>query len=326
MADFIHSVMSTTQTIAADGVEVIDLPVNPLSVLLINIKPLNVTSTLADYSSMTALIGAITNLRVDWRGQSIIDASGLDLAAYAYLAQGIEIYGSNMAETNDFRRSVVLPIVFGNRAYNPEECIPSTKRGELELSIDWDIAATGFDAITRSIETIELPDANPTFYQRLTTLTQVFAATGDNDIDLPIGPVLRGILGFGTTAFAGATPVPTLGRMRFLIDNIEQMYMSTDFETVRAVVGLMGRHPSAILDHFHGVAADGAGEEDTRSQQFLSTLYENYAYLDMNPTGDDLYSQPTAGAGRVFLRVTAESANAARIMPISKMVNAEFFK
>ncbi len=324
--EFVHSVMRTTELIAADGEEVLDLPVNPLSVILINIKPLNNTATITDYSVIAEILTAIDSLRIEWRGGSIIDMSGQDLAAYAFYAQGLVPWASNVVETNNDRRSVVLPIVFGRRAYDANECLPATKRGEMQMTIDWDIASGGYDAVTRSIETVELIGATPAFFQRATTLAQTFAAIGDNDVDLPIGNILRGILAFGTTGFAGATPAPTLGRMKLLINNLERSYSTTDFETSRAIIGLMGRGYPALLDHFHAVNAAGGAQEDSQAEQLEGALHELYTYLQLDPTGDDEYSVATEGSGRVNLRINAEAANAVRIIPVEKVAVAGFFK
>lgn len=255
-----------------------------------------------------------------------MDLSGQDLAAYLWMVMGIDIAGSNTVETDNDRRSIVLPIPFGRTLWNPDECIPETKKGELQLSITFDIAATGFDGLRFSLETLELPDAAPPFFQRITTQAITFAATGNNDVDLPIGNIIRGILAFGTTGFAGATPAPTLGALRVLVDNVEHGYSSTDFEVSRAIVAGLGRTPPYLLDHFHGVNAAGAGQEDTQSQQVNAALHELYTYLDYDATRDDRYSIETKGLSRIHVRVNAEAANAARFLPVEKVLMTDFFK
>lgn len=325
MASYIHSVLLTNQTISADGEEIIDLPVNPLSVILINIAPLNNTAAIANYTSLAGLLAALTNIRVEWRGQSIVDISGIDLAAYLMWVYGIDLIGSNVVETDNDRRSIVLPIIFGRKAFSVDECLPSVQRGELQLHLTWDIANTGYDGVTRSIETIELPGSSPAIYQRITTLSQTVAATGYNDVELPIGNTLRGVLAFGTTAFAGASPAPTLGRMSLMKDNVEIRVSSSDFETIRAIPGLTGKHVFTLLDHFHSVNAAGAAQEDTQAQQISQSLYENYALIDLDPTNDDSFVLDTAGAGRVNLRFNAETADSVRVFPIERVDNASFF-
>jgi len=323
---FIHSILAVNQAIAADGEQNYDLPVNPLSVILLHLSPLNETSTIANYAAMAGLLTGLDNIRMTYRGTSVLDLTGEDLVAFLTLATRFDIRQSNMVETDDDRRSLVIPIPLSRKPYDQQECFPEVKRGESVLTCTWDIAATPFDGLRISIETIELPDATPTHFQRITTIAQTFAATGPNHVDLPIGNVIRGILCFGTTGFAGATPAPTLGELRLLLDNIEYGYSATDFEVSRAIAALTKGRLGAYSDHFHGVDASGGAQEDTQQQQHGISKFDNYTYLDYDPTEDDAYSIVTGGAGRVHLRVDAETADAARFLPIEKMEIAEFIR
>ncbi len=327
MADrFIHSILAQNQAQLVDADVVIDLPVNPLSALYLNLSPLNETSVITAYSSLQTLLAAVTAIRVTWRGSSLLDLSGQDLAAYLWMVMAIDVMGSNTVETDNVRRSIILPIPFGRSVWNPDEAIPTTKKGELQLQLTFNVAGAGFDGLRFSIESLELPDAAPTHFQRITTQAITFAATGNNDVDLPIGNIIRGILAFGATGFAGTTPAPTLGALRLLFDNVENGYSSTDFEVSRAIISALGRHPPHLTDHFHSVNAAGVGREDTESQQITAAIHELYTYLDYDATRDDRYSLETAGASRIHLRINAEAANAARFLPVEKVLVTDFFK
>ncbi len=324
MARFIHSKLRTLTTVAADGDVVLDLPVNPLSVILIQIAPLNETSTIGDYSLLAALLGGVTNVRVSHKGASVVDGSGTDLAMVAMLWHRLRIWQSNAVETDDSRRSIVLPILFGRRGYEPDECFPETKKGELQMTMSFDIAATGFDGLKFSVETVELPEASPSTVQKVTTLAQTFNATGQNDIDLPIGNAIRALLCFGTTSFAGATPAPTLGQLEVLRDNIQHGYTSTDFEVSRAIAGLAGVNFPPDNRHIHSVNAAGAGREDTLEPQVGLSLDAQYTLLNFDPLWDDSYVLDTDGAGRVNVRSDAEAANAVRVLPIERVAASVF--
>ncbi len=323
---FIHSILTADRLQAADGEFTVDLPVNPLSVVLLNLKPLNDTGTIAEYSSMQGLLSAIDNIRIDWRGTAVIDINGQDLAAFLWMASRSRACATNLRETNDERRSLVIPIPLTRDIWSPSECFPATKRGELILTIDFDIADTGFNGLRFSIETLELPNAAPTHFQRLTTQAITFGSTGNNDIDLPIGNIIRGILAFGTTAFTGAVPAPTVGAMRLLVDNIETGYSSGDWETLRAVAAMVGQEPHWVLDQIHGVDAAGGAQEDTQPQQSEAAAFENYCYLDYDGLRDDSYALDTKNASRVHLRVAAETANAARFIPVEKILVTDFLR
>lgn len=324
MADYIHSVLSANQVITADGDVTFDLPVNPLSVILLHASPLNNTGTIGNYRFLGSLLTAFGSVRVTHKGSSVVDARGDDLAVLSMLFNHVPIVQTNNTETDGDRRSLVLPILFGRRAFMASECFPESRRGELLLTITFDIAGTGFDGLRVSIETIELPDASPAFVQKVTTLAQTFTATGQNDIDIPIGNVLRGVLLFGTTGFVGATPVPSLGQLEFLIDNRQRNVSSSDFEVMRAVMALNGGAFPSTFEHIHSVNAAGAGREDTLEPQLGASLTSRYALMQFDPTMDDEYAVDTQGAGRVNVRVTAETADLVRALPIEKVPVAVF--
>ncbi len=251
MADFIRSILRTNSAIAADGDIVYDLPVNPLSAILLHISPLNESSTIGTYRYLQELLGALTNVRVTHKGTSVVDASGRDLGALALLYHRMSIWQSGQMETDNFRRSIVLPILFGRRAFHPTECFPETRKGELQLTITYDIAAAAFDGLRMSIETIELPDASPEFVQKVTTSSSTFAATGQNDVELPIGNFIRAILLWGTTGYTGATPAPTLGQLSVFKDNRQIGFTATDWEVLRGDFGLKGIPFPPDFRHIH---------------------------------------------------------------------------
>lgn len=326
MPQFIHSILQTNVAVAADGDQVYDLPVNPLSVVLLHVSPLNETSTIGNYSLLEALLSALDNVRVDHKGAAVVNLNGADLAALAMLWHGYPIWQSNAVETDDDRRSIVLPIVFGRRAYDARECFPETKKGELQMTCTWDIADTGFDGLRISIETIELPEATPDFVQKVTTLAQTFAAVGQNDVDLPIGNVIRGVLLWGTSSYTGAAPAPTWGQVQVLRDNKQVYYSAADWEVARGVHGLLGRPFPPCFRHIHSVNAAGAGREDTLEPEIGVSKDAYYLLLPFDVTGDDEYSLETAGAGRVHVRADAEAAEAVRALPIERVPSSTFLE
>ncbi len=324
MARFTHSILAADQLVTADGDQVFDLPVNPLSVILLHVSPLNDTGTITDYSLLAGLLSAVDNVRVDHKGAAVVNARGDDLAVLAMLWHRLSIWQSNAVETNNDRRSIVLPILFGRRAYTPDEAFPATRKGEFRMTVTWDIADTGFDGLRISVETIELPDAAPSFVQRVTTLAQTFAATGQNDIDLPIGQIIRAVLLFGTTGFAGAAPAPSLAELSLLVNNLQTHYSASEFAVLRGVHGLLGIPFPPDFRHIHSVNAAGVGQENTQEPEIGGSIDDNYVLMNFDPTQDDEYSLVTEGAGRVNIRVNADTADAVRALPIEKIPAAQF--
>lgn len=314
----LHSVAVQERAISADGVEVFDLPVNPLSVVLVCLRPLNDTGTLTDFARYLALVGAVNRATVVHRGSAIRSMSGRDQAAMNYYRHGIMPKGANEDDVNNERRLAVLPIIFGRFAYDPTSCLPASRRGELSLELDLDIADTGYDGLRLSVETVELLDARPTEFERQVSIARTFAATGEASIELPLGNVVRGLLLFGTTTFAGAAPAPTWGRVGVRVDNEEHSYASTDFEVASMLTALMGRQPPALDNHAHQFEPV-AGVETLGTLEQGQDGWANYAYLDFDPTRDDTFSIDASKASSVQITSNVETADAARVIPVERM-------
>lgn len=319
MARYIQSILAANQAISADGDVVYDLPTNPLSALLLHISPLAETSTITAHRLLEGFLSAVDSIRIDHEGGAVFNASGVDAAVLALLWQRFTIWQSNAVETNNDRRSIILPICFGRKAFDPLECFPETRRGEFTLTVTWDIADSGFDGLRITIESIELPDAQPNSVQKVSTLSQTFAATGQNQIDLHTGNILRALLMFGTTGFAGASPAPSLGNIELLADNRQVYVSNSDFENLRGVLGLKGIPFPPDFRHIHSVNAAGAGREDTLEPEIGASIDDNYVLLDLDPTMDDLYSLDTNGLGRLHLDIDAETADAVRVLQVEKV-------
>lgn len=323
MPRFLHSVTVQDQLITADGIYNFDLAVNPLSVVLVCLRPLNDTGTLANFPNYLAIAAAMNRCTVWYRGVGIYSMRGEDAAALNYFRYGMIPYQGQNDNTNNERRCAVVPLVLGRWPYSLTSCFPATKRGELNLEMDIDIADTGYDGLRLSVETIELLDAKPKEYERKSSFQQTFAATGDQDMELNPGNLNRGILLWGTTPFAGATPAPTWGRVKLLLDNQEAAYAATDFEVSQMLTSLWGRQPPSADAHKHIITTDGNAQTELATlagPYDQGTLWQNYSYLDLDPTGDDTFALDTKGASRFNLRPNVETADAARAVQIERIM------
>lgn len=318
-ANFIHSVIVEEQDPAADAVLEHDLPVGPLSGLLIHIKPLNESSTFTTYDPLSLILDAINQIQVVWKGVELFGASGRDARMLLMHRWGRDVIQNGFLNTDNVRRSIILPILFGRRWGDPTEGLPPTRSGELKVRLDVDVASAGYDDLRYSIEALELPAARFTHFTRVTTISQTFAATGFNDVELPIGHAIRGLLCFQTTAFTGAAPTPGLGRLELLVDGLQRGYSSTDVEVQRAVAALVQHNPARFPEHVHFADFDAVADGDTEPEEQLETLLDNYVYLDFDFLRDDTYNLETATAKRVVLRSNAEVAEAMRILPLEKI-------
>jgi hypothetical protein len=318
MARFIHSRLTPTVDPAADGVHTFDLPVNPLSVILLNIKPLNETSTIGTYLQLDGLLQAIEKIEVTWRGAAMVSLSAIDLCVLNALWHGIVPVQTHQDSTDDDRRSLVIPILFGRRAYDPAECFPRVAKGEMQLAITVDDVDTGYTDLTFEIETIELPEANPAHFQRVTTISRTHTATGDNAVDMPVETFIRAILCFGTTGYTGATPAPSLADIRVLLNNLEYGFAHGEFTTLRGAMALNGCQPHALRDHFHEGTYASATTAMSNLEEISGCPHENYVLLNYDPNRDDEYILDTHGAGRCNLLINVETADACRFLPVEK--------
>ena len=320
---FLHSVNIQDQAIAADGVQQFDLAVNPLSVLLLTLRPLNDTGTLADFQTYMGIAGALNRISVLWNGVSVTSMTGRDAAALAYFRHGIMPTQANHDNVNNDRRAVVLPILMGNEIYSQRSCFPATKRGELVLELDFDIAATGYDGMRFSMETVELPGAKPKEYERKVQVAASFGATGLQDVELPIGNLVRGLLLFGTTGYTGASPAPTWGRMATYVDNEQVGYSATDFEVAHMMQNLQGGQPPMLDARQFGTTTDGTATTSQPSDPSAFNVgsggFENYSFLSFDPTLDDEYALDTKGANRFHIENNAEAADAFRVVTVERI-------
>jgi hypothetical protein len=317
-----HSVAVQEKAVSADTVEVFDLAVNPLSVILVAIRPLNDTGTLSNFQNYMGLVGSLNRVAVLHRGQSVFSMSGRDCAALNYLRHGIVPRELNPSPTNNERRCVVLPILLGRWVYDHICCFPASKRGELVMELDIDVADTGYDGFRYSVETVEILDARPKEYERKVSIAQTFAATGDQIFPLPTGHTVRGLMGFGTTGFTGASPAPTWGRFSLFLENQQHSISATDVEVAATLNALMGRQPPALDGHIHliepvaGVVTDPPQEQGTGG-------WDNYWWFDLDPSRDDAFALDTSDATSFQLRASVETADAARVIPIERVKVSE---
>lgn len=321
---FLHSVNQQDQAVAADGVVSFDLSVNPLSVILLNIRPLNDTGILTNFQRMMGLAGSLNSIRVLHRGASVFSMSGRDALALNWFRHGMLPREANGDDTDNERRCLQLPIMLGRHAYDSESCFPATIRGELTMELDVDVADTGYDGFRFSVETIELLDAKPRNFERKISIARTFAATGLQDFPLPTGRLVRGLLLFGTTPFGGAAPAPSWGRLKTMLDNQEIGFTAADFESLSQLGQLFGRDMNPLAEtHQHRVdaASVSATEQTAAGVQTPSSVdgFANYAYLDFDPTRDDAHSIDTSGSSNWLVRADIETADLCRVIQIEKV-------
>jgi len=325
MPQILRTVLIPDETQAADGTPSFDLPVNPLSVVLLTVKALNETTAIADYRYITALLNMVTDLRITYRGASIIQGSLTDIAVMMAKLTGWAPWQGNAVEVNNDVRWITVPICFGRKPYDAAECFPATRRGDLVLTLTTDVLVVGADNLVLQAETIELLEATPERFTKITTTSKVSNAVSEHDIELPIGNDLLGVLLRDAAPPQAAAFTNQFGKVAIEVDNVETIYAEANWESLHGELLRMSPGLKSMQGHVHSVNAAGVAREDTLEQQEGdkgASLLDNYAYLDLDPLRDGTYALKTAGAARVNLRVDTQvaSATAMRVLPV-ELVN-----
>ncbi|MHC4507802.1 MAG: hypothetical protein ACYTAO_02445 [Planctomycetota bacterium] len=315
---FLHQVLVQDETLTASATRTDDLPVNPLTAILVTIKALNNTGTLTDYIAFQNILAYVSRLEVLFQGSAVVSGSLPDLARLSGMLIGRGPAQMNMINTDDGARAITVPILLGRKPYWAKECFPAVRRGELQLQITTGAAPTGADGFVLQAETVELLGATPSHYLKATTISKTPAATGDHDVDLPLGNLLAGIMLFGTTVPATTSYNASIGQVRLLLDNVEAWFARTNWETLRGMASLraQGSHHNSPHFHMSDLAAAYQQFQSTDENESTEDLFESYAYMDLDPNVDDQYLIDTKGRARAHLRITADAADAIRVLPV----------
>lgn len=279
--DFIRSPLVINRT-AATEVLPRDLPVNPISHINIMLEGYNAT----DEATLAEILAFINKVEVTHMGKTIISLESEDLAGLnCYLFKRHPILTQNVA-TDNATRLLCLVVPFGRRIFDPEECYPATKKGELQFSLDYTAPSSSMDNGILNIETVELPGAAPSRYLKSTMLTVTApGATGDNDVDLPIGNDIVALQLRMTTFPATSSHTYGINRARVMVDNSEYGYADASAQ------GLVGDG----IFHLQSLPRDIAA--------FGDILPDNIVWLDYDPHQDGNFLLKTAGKSRVLVRL-----------------------
>lgn len=277
--DFIRSNLLKDHTMATET-KTIDLPVNPLSHLLISIEGYNVT----DEATLAEILAFLNGVEVTHKGTSIVDLESESLAAeMSYLFQ-TQAHLSNNVATDNATRNLGLIIPFGRRIFNPAECFPKTVRGELQLTLDCTVPATSFDNAIINVESVELPGATPTRFLKSTQMNVAApGATGENPVDLPIGNPYIALLLQHTTFTLTSSTTYGVRSCKIKKNNIEWGYSFAKTEAM--MIDRVLRVPSLPRD----IAAFG------------QIIPDPFTFLDFDPGKNGQFLLETKGLSSLQL-------------------------
>ena len=314
MAEFIHSVLANYETVTAGTVITYDLPVNPLSFIMLTLRfQQDKADVQLDWDNVDAMLSKVEVL---YKGSAVFSINGSDLEALQCMLMGYEPWIHNRIGADDEFTYFNWLIPLGRKLYHPAECFPRSTRGELQLQITYAAAFTDIDAVKVLLETVELPEANPGRYLRVTTLSKTPAAAGELDIELPIGHPIAGVLFYGTTVPLADANTQTLQYLQILVDNYRRYFSETNFEIWHNLAALRYKPPIAHGYHIHQI--DGAAYAqymDTSVVKYRNDRCLQHHWIDFDPNRDDMYLLQTSGKSDVIARIYAGDTNAMRVLP-----------
>lgn len=311
--EFIHSVLDQENVFVATNVRSYDLPVNPLSHIYITFPHIRTAAATNALPAIANIINVLARIEVLYKGSAIFSMSGYDAVACGLYIANFESWGVNYGGIIAEEASFTICVPLGRTLYNPLECFPRSTRGELILQLTYAAAFTDITTLRAQIETVELPDATPSQYLRMTTLAATIPAVGEYDVNLPIGNPISDIVLWGTTIPVGAARLSTLRYLQILVDNQRHFYSHTNYETHHNMAGRMRDAPGYWWGHEHFAAA-GVGISQGIAHNHLLSCYSHLPF-DIFKNGE--YALQTSGKSDVVLRIRNDTggASAARVIP-----------
>jgi hypothetical protein len=293
-----------------------DLPINPISFISIALRMLN--NGASAVPPITDLLAVISNVEILLDGRSLIQASLTDLAVMTAALWGVGPLVQPLTKTDNNVINLMVHVPLGRRAWTPAEGLPTTRKGDLVLRITPAAAFTGVDTLTLTVEARQILDQAPERFLKYVTSSKTPNVAGEHEMDLLTGPDYLGVLFFGTTIPTAAAQTASLAKLKLKIDDVEQMIPETRYESLFGEWATQHNLPYQALDHVHisDLGAAYAQFQDTGRPQYTAGLWNHYLYLDFDPVNDLAYRLITRGRSRAHFVVTADVADAIRMIPV----------
>lgn len=314
---FLRSIVRDQTTLAVVGdIAPIDLPVNPLSflVLTIGLERPDQSATAAQRIMSDVFLG-VGEVSVRHKGEMILQGLLADLTMVNGCLHNYSPHGAFLAATGQ-EQTMSFVLAFSRKPYWPKEGFPATSRGNLQFFLNvLDASPGSATAMSMQLEAVELIQDDPTQYIKYTTQQRTLTATGRQRTSLPIGNELAGVLLFNPATEITATEQSAWGKVKVLVDNVEQYYAESNWEALRADLAMRLTGPATRFGHTHAqLAADNITGDEILNQNRPPV---QYGWLDFDPLRDDYYLLETAGHADVDLDLNSDvSTGTARYLPV----------
>jgi len=321
--EFIQSIMAHNVAVVMGTVVTYDLPVNPLSHIMLTIKCARLDRAATDSPPFMSLPAILDRIEVLYKGSAVYSLSGVDCFATSLFVNGFESWGVNAEDIEDGEWSITLLVPLTRTLYSPVECFPPTTRGELILQLTYAAASAEWDDIRMQIETVELLGASPTQFIKQTTLSATPTANVPLDIPLPIGNNISDIVLWQHQIQSTVSDVAAIGQLEILVDNVNKFYPESFKETIQNMAGRMRAAPGYWGSHIHKtyVTPVVAGDP-TGIVVAMDHVIACYLHLPFDIFRNGEYALMTAGASAVLLRLQITAFGAIRIIPVEVVGSA----
>ncbi len=312
---FTHSVVVQNEDVTAGESPSYDLPVSPMSHLLLTLKFTQTTEVLqCPFVDIPALLAKVEVL---YKGAGVTSMNGLDLLACGILICDFESWGVNATGQAEAERSLTFLVPFGRQLYSPVECYPSTSRGELILQITWQgTFSTYIDNVKLQVEAIELPDAHPERFLKMTTSHVTPTAIADYDVELPVGNQISDIVLWGTTIPIVTADTATISKIQIRKNNSEFMYSKANFETMHNMMGRLRAAPGYWGLHTHDALETpqviGAADSLPDPQNHILS---NHLLVPFDVRRDGVHILKADDTKDLKIRISPDDQLAVRIIP-----------
>jgi len=300
--EFIRSRLVRDHTSATEVIEE-DLPTNPISHLIFSISGLAMTNEVL----MSEILPFLNSIVVSEMGKTIISVQSEDLFAMnCYLYKRTPVLNGRIATDNQ-PVTIGLIVPFGRKIFDPTECYPARRKGELTLYADMTALGTSIDNGLVNVDVVQLPGASPTHYMRSRMVTIAApGAEGENEFALPLGAEIIALQLRMTTFPAAASQVYGVEDVSVVVDEAEKGYASAGVET------LLGD----MVFHVGGSPTQMAIQTEPEP--------DNVVYLDFDPRGDGefLLDLKEAASAKLVLNMGVNEATYLTIMERVPAVNA----
>jgi hypothetical protein len=299
---YIHSQICNNVTVTPGQTQSYDLPINPVSMILLTMRWQQAKTGPYSYNMIDNILSIISKIDVTYRGRTLYSASGQDAVMMSRIISGAEPVVHNATDADSTIRMCTIPIALSPYLYSPDWASPASKRGELQLQITCATPPEEITDATYSAEVVELEAAEPKYYMQCTPHAVLPQATGNVDIDLPIGQDLCGIMLRADKVPDDDNDQCSIRSAALLIDNREEYISYASWAALRTHAQMRAPEMLGNTRHQHAIGTTDQG--DWTTETILSTSYtQHYGYIDLIPCGMEDYILHTAGHSRIHLAI-----------------------